>query len=84
MSLNLWLILFIISIAISAEVLAWAVQHGQFRNINRGNVMPLRAADATPQPPRPRARSTAALWLGFAALTAVWLGAVVYLVQLAF
>lgn len=50
MTLHVWLILFILSMGGSAEVLAWAVQNGQFRDLKRGNVMPLRAPGATPPP----------------------------------
>ncbi|MGH9476260.1 MAG: hypothetical protein ACRD1C_07995 [Terriglobales bacterium] len=84
MTLRLWLILFIFSMAFSAEVLAWAVQHGQFTDVKRGNLMPLRAAGRTVTPPRPQWGATLLLWLGLAALTAAWLEAMVRLVQLAF
>lgn len=84
MSLHLWLILFIFSMAFSAEVLAWAVQHGQFTHVNRGNVMPLRASGSTAVPPRPRQWITLALWFSFAVLVAVWADAMVKLAQLAF
>ncbi|MGH9413638.1 MAG: hypothetical protein ACRD0Y_07840 [Terriglobales bacterium] len=83
MTLHLWLILFIISMAFSAEVLAWAVLHGQFRNLKRGNVMPLRAAGSTAVPPRPRLRKSIALWASFAVLALYWGDAMVKLVKLA-
>ncbi|MGH9486903.1 MAG: hypothetical protein ACRD04_04855 [Terriglobales bacterium] len=84
MTLHLWLALFIVSMAVSAEVLAWAVQHGQFSDLSRGNFMPLRAAGATPVPPKPRVWVTVALWAGFTVLLLIWLDAIVRMIQLTF
>lgn len=80
MSLRLWLVLFIISMAVSAEVLAWAVQHGQFQNVNRARWAPLRprALEAA-LAPAPKKRLWV-LWVvmgGFAALLVVWLDGMV-------
>lgn len=68
MSLKVWLIFFIISMAFSAEVLVWAMQHGQFRNVNRGRWMPLR------HPPSSTSASRTQPWsvgLYFVAIAAV-------------
>lgn len=54
MTLKVWLIFFILSMAVNAEVLAWAVRSGQFTNVNRGNIMPLRNPPAPMIPTRRR------------------------------
>ncbi len=46
MSPRVWLILLIFSIAVSGEVMLWALAHGQFRDVERGNRLPLRVADS--------------------------------------
>jgi nitrogen fixation-related uncharacterized protein len=46
MSPRVWLILLILSIAVSGEAMLWAISHGQFRDVERGNRLPLRAAES--------------------------------------
>lgn len=46
MSPRVWLILLIFSIAVSGEAMLWALAHGQFKNVERGNRMPLRAPES--------------------------------------
>lgn len=80
MSLRLWLVLFIISMAVSAEVLAWAVQHGQFHNVNRARWAPLRPRGLEAALNPPAKRRPWVLWVvmaGFAALLVVWLDGMV-------
>lgn len=84
MPFHLWLILFILSMGGSAEVLAWAVQNGQFRDLKRGNVMPLRAAGATAVPARPRLRRKLALWFLFALFALYFSDFLVRLLHLAY
>lgn len=72
MSLRTWLVLFIISMAFSAEVLAWAVQHGQFSNVNRGRRMPLRPPGET-VPARRRPVMLGTILIGLAVMGLVWL-----------
>jgi len=74
MTLRTWLVLFIISMAVNAEVLAWAYRNGQFHQVNRGRWMPLRAADAAPAtPPRRRPWALLALLGGLLVMTLVWM-----------
>jgi len=81
MSLRLWLALFILSMALSAELLAWAVRHGQFTDVNRGNVMPLRG---TPMPvPRRRPWQLAAMWIALALFALYMTDTLVAMVQFA-
>lgn len=79
MSLRLWLVLFILSMAVSAEALAWAVQHGQFYNVNRARWAPLRARpqDSPPVPVRRRPWRLALILAGLFAMLLVWLDGVV-------
>lgn len=46
MSPRVWLILLIFSIAVSGEAMLWAISHGQFKNVERGCQLPLRAPDS--------------------------------------
>jgi hypothetical protein len=83
MSLKTWLIFFIASMAFSTEVLAWAVRNGQFTNVNRGNVMPLRGgtARATEAP-----RRRLGLWvflLGLVVLAVIWTDGMIAIGRLA-
>ncbi|MGH9416898.1 MAG: hypothetical protein ACRD01_09745 [Terriglobales bacterium] len=86
MSLRVWLILFILSMAASAEVLLWAIRHGQFRDVNRGNVMPLRPDAPTGRLRRPTPWGRwrlLAYTLGLAALTWVWASGIHAMLHLA-
>lgn len=86
MSLRVWLVLFVLSMAASAEVLLWAIRHGQFRDVNRGNVMPLRADAAAGSARRPTRWSRWRLVgyaVGLAALTAVWASGIYSMLHLA-
>lgn len=84
MTLHVWLILFILSMGGSAEVLAWAVQNGQFRDLKRGNVMPLRAPGATPLPARSRLGQKLALALVFGLFGLYFIDWLVQLLHLAY
>jgi hypothetical protein len=83
MTLRLWLFFFIISMAVSAEVLAWAILHGQFRKLNRGNVMPLRDRPASIAPQRHTQRLIAVM-TGIAIAILVWSNGIATLVHQAF
>jgi hypothetical protein len=72
MSLKTWLIFFIASMAFSTEVLAWAVRHGQFTNVNRGNVMPLRGGAARAPAAHPRRLGLWVFLLGLVVLAVIW------------
>ena len=84
MSLRLWLFLFIISMAVSAEVLAWAVLHGQFHKLNRGNVMPLRNRPSDTVQPRHHTARLIAVLAGIALAILVWSNGIATLVHQAF
>ena len=88
MSLRVWLVLFIVSMAVSAEALAWAVQHGQFRQVNRARWAPLRprggAAAALSAPGRRRPWMLAAILVGLVAMLVVGMNGMVQLVISAF
>ena len=81
MTLRTWLLFFIISMAFSAEVLAWALQNGQFSHVNRGRGMALRR-EPTPWPaPRPRPWWLAAMLVVFGILIVSWGSTLVWLVH---
>ncbi|HEY8055344.1 MAG TPA: hypothetical protein VIE13_05480 [Terriglobales bacterium] len=84
MSLKTWLVLFILSMAFSTEVLAWAVRHGQFTQVNRGNVMPLRGGGANLAPPRKRRLGLWVFLLGLLMLAIVWGDGMITIARLAY
>lgn len=83
MTLKVWLIFFILSMAVNAEVLAWAVRSGQFTNVNRGNTMPLRSRSAAlAGPPRRGRWATPVLLASLAVMVWAWgLGMVALVVE---
>jgi hypothetical protein len=83
MTLRLWLFFFIISMAVSAEVLAWAILHGQFHKLNRGNVMPLRDQPAAIAPRRHPQRLIA-IMAGIGVAILVWSNGIATLIHQAF
>lgn len=80
MTLKTWLILFILSMAVNAEVLAWAVRSGQFSRVNRGNLMPLRSGPPR-SAPRRRPWAMACLLMALAVIILVWADSTAVLVM---
>jgi len=78
MSLRVWLVFLIASLAASAEVLAWAIRSGQFTQVNRANSFPLRA---TPRHPRHRPWTLAAILALLGFLFLVWAHSLIALLQ---
>lgn len=88
MTLRTWLVLFIISMAVNAEVIAWALRHGQFSHVNRGRWMPLRHPDqaaATPPANSPLRRwRLAAVLFGLTVMTLAWVSGMAILLRESF
>jgi hypothetical protein len=82
-SLKTWLIFFIASMAFSTEVLAWAVRNGQFTNVNRGNVMPLRGGTAPAAGVRRRRLGLWVFLLGLVVLAMIWGDGMIAIARLA-
>lgn len=72
MTLKVWLVFFILSMAVNAQVLAWAVRSGQFTNVNRGNAMPLRQAAVPIARRQPRRWAMPLLLASLAVMVWAW------------